>query len=86
LEEDPVFIARRNPHLFMPFHRIYLDGAEHDEFGAQKGAKLLGGLIKPYSQVEFYESPDGHADHIEERLARGIEWVFGKTMRNIEDR
>ena len=86
LEEDPVFIARRNPHLFMPFHRIYLDGAEHDEFGAQKGAKLLGSLIKPYSQVEFFESPDGHADHIEERLARGIEWVFGKTMRNIEDR
>jgi pimeloyl-ACP methyl ester carboxylesterase len=86
LEEDPVVIAQRNPHLFMPFHRIYLDGAEHDEFGAQKGAKALFDLIKPYSQVAFYESPDGHADYIEERLARGIEWVFGKTPRKINDR
>ena len=86
LEEDPVVIARRNPHLFMPFHKIYLDGAEHDEFGAQKGAKALKDLIAPYSRVEFYESPDGHADHIEERLARGIEWVFGRTSKDIRDR
>lgn len=83
LEEDPVVIARRNPHVFMPYHRIYLDGAEHDEFGAQKGAKVLRDLIKPYTRIHFYESPGGHADHIEERLARGLEWVFDRKIRTI---
>ncbi len=84
LEEDPVVIARRNPHLFSSYHRIYLDGAEHDEFGAQKGARVLRDLIKPYTRVHFYESPGGHADHIEERLARGLEWVFERKMRPIQ--
>lgn len=84
LEEDPVVIARRNPHVFMPYHRIYLDGAEHDEFGAQKGAKVLRDLIKPTTRVQFYESPNGHADHIEERLARGLEWAFDRKIRSIK--
>ncbi|MEK0446086.1 MAG: hypothetical protein RLZZ399_1407 [Verrucomicrobiota bacterium] len=83
LEEDPVVIARRNAHVFMPYHRVYLDGAEHDEFGAQKGAKVLYQLINSNSQATYYESPEGHADHIEERLARGLEWAFGKTPRKI---
>lgn len=86
LEEDPVVIARRNPHLFMPYHKIYLDGAEHDEFGAQKGARVLRDLIKPYTRVEFYESPDGHADYIEDRLERGLEWVFERQPRQIKGR
>jgi pimeloyl-ACP methyl ester carboxylesterase len=84
LEEDPVVIARRNPHVFMPYHRVYLDGAEHDEFGAQKGAKVLRDLIKATTRVQFYESPDGHADHIEERLARGLEWAFDRKIRSIK--
>lgn len=86
LEEDAVVIARRNPHLFMPYHRIYLDGAEHDEFGAQKGAKVLRDLIKPYTKVEFFESPGGHADLIEDRLARGLEWVFERKLRTVGGR
>lgn len=86
LEEDTVVIARRNPHLFMPYHKIYLDGAERDEFGAQKGARVLRDLIKPYTRVEFYESPDGHADYIEDRLARGLEWVFEKKLRSVHGR
>lgn len=84
IEEDPVYIARRNPHLFMPYHKIYLDGAEHDEFGAQKGAKVLRDLIKPYTRVHFYESPEGHADYIEERLSRGLEWIFDHKIRTIK--
>jgi pimeloyl-ACP methyl ester carboxylesterase len=86
LEEDTVVIARRNPHLFMPYHRIYLDGAEHDEFGAQKGARVLRDLIKPYTKVEFFESPGGHADFIEDRLARGLEWVFERKLRTVGGR
>ncbi|MEI6714258.1 MAG: alpha/beta hydrolase [Verrucomicrobiota bacterium] len=86
LEEDPVVIARRNPLVFMPYHRIYLDGAEHDEFGAQKGARVMESLIKDNSKVVFYESKDGHADYIEDRLARGLEWVFGRTPRKVAGR
>jgi hypothetical protein len=70
----------------MPYHKIYLDGAEHDEFGAQKGSKVLRDLIKPYTRVEFFESPGGHADFIEDRLARGLEWVFERKLRNIAGR
>ncbi len=86
LEEDPVVIARRNPFVFMPYHRIYLDGAEHDEFGAQKGARALRDAIQSNTRVEFYESADGHADYIEERLARGLEWVFGRKPRAVAGR
>jgi pimeloyl-ACP methyl ester carboxylesterase len=84
LEEDPVVIARRNPHVFMPYHKIYLDGAERDEFGAQKGARVLRDIIKAHTRVNFYESPEGHADHIEQRLARGLEWAFERKMRSIK--
>ncbi len=86
LEEDPVVIARRNPHVFTPYHKIYLDGAEHDEFGAQKGARVLRDLIKPYTRVHFFESPNGHADYIEERLARGLDWVFERQLRSVHGR
>jgi hypothetical protein len=86
LEEDPVVIARRSPHVFNPYHKIYLDGAERDEFGAQKGARVLKDLIKPYTKVHFFESPDGHADYIEERLERGLEWVFERQLRPVHGR
>lgn len=86
LEEDPVVIARRTPFVFMPYHRIYLDGAERDEFGAQKGARALQEAIQSTCKVEFYESVGGHAEHIEERLGRGLEWVFGRTPRQVAGR
>jgi pimeloyl-ACP methyl ester carboxylesterase len=86
LEEDPVVIARRTPYPFLNYHRVYLDGAEHDEFGAQKGARVLRDVLKSSTKVEFYESPGGHAEHIEERLARGLEWVFGRKPRAVAGR
>ncbi|MEY2598600.1 MAG: hypothetical protein RLZZ142_859 [Verrucomicrobiota bacterium] len=86
LEEDPVVIARRSPNVFMPYHRVYLDGAERDEFGAQKGARALQDAIGGNAKVEFYESVGGHADHIEERLARGLEWMMGKPVRKVAGR
>ena len=83
LAEDPVVIARKDPRVFAPKQRIYLDGAEHDSFGAQKGAPVLRDLVAPYTQVEFYESPGGHSDYIEQRFARGIDWVFGQPARVV---
>jgi S-formylglutathione hydrolase FrmB len=86
LEEDAVVIARRNPRLFTSHHKIYLDGAEHDEFGAQKGAKVLRDLIKPYTRVEFFESPGAHSDFVADRLARGLEWVLEHKLRTVGGR
>lgn len=86
LEADPVVIARRNHGIFKPSHKVYLDGAERDEFEAQKGARTLWGLIREHTNANFFESPGGHSDFIEERLARGLEWVFDKQLRPIADR
>jgi pimeloyl-ACP methyl ester carboxylesterase len=83
LDADPVGILRKNPRAFAPQHRVYLDGAEHDEFGAQKGARVLRDLIAPPTQVEFLETPGGHSDHMAARFARGMEWVAGKKPRRL---
>ncbi len=86
LAEDPVVIARNKPTVFARTQRIYLDGAEHDEFGAQKGARVLRDVVQAHTNVEFYESPGDHGDHIESRLARGLEWVYGLKPRSIRGR
>jgi S-formylglutathione hydrolase FrmB len=83
LDADPVGILRKNRHAFAPHHRVYLDGAEHDEFLAQKGARTLRDLIAPPTQVEFLETPGAHSDHMAARFARGMEWVAGKKPRRL---
>ncbi len=83
LEQDPVVIARKNPAVFPPEYQIYLDGAEHDSFGAQKGARSLRDAIAGHAKVEFYESPGGHSDRVGPRFARGLEWVHGAKLRAI---
>jgi len=83
LEQDPVVIARKNPSVFPAEYQIYLDGAEHDSFGAQKGARALRDAIVGHTKVEFYESPGGHSDNVGPRFARGLEWVHGAKLRAI---
>ena len=83
LEQDPVVIARKNPAVFPSEYQIYLDGAEHDSFGAQKGARALRDAIVGNTKVEFYESPGGHSDQVGPRFARGLEWVHGAKLRSI---
>jgi enterochelin esterase family protein len=83
LEQDPVVIARKTPDVFPSGYQIYLDGAEHDSFGAQKGARALRDAIVGRTKVEFYESPGGHSDHVASRFARGLEWVHGAKPRAI---
>jgi S-formylglutathione hydrolase FrmB len=86
LEQDPVVLARSDSSIFSLDQRIYLDGAERDEFKAQLGASALKKALSAHPAVEFYESPGGHSAHLEERLGRGLEWVFGRPVRKIRGR
>ncbi len=79
---DPLTIVRKNPDAFAKTQRVYLDGAEHDEFGANIGArKIYDVLREKIERVTFYESPGHHADGLTERLIRGLEWVTEKPAR-----
>jgi pimeloyl-ACP methyl ester carboxylesterase len=83
LDADPVGVLRKNPRAFSPHHRVYLDGAEHDEFQAQKGARVLRDLVAPPTPVEFLVTPGGHSDHMPARFVRGMQWVAGKKPRSL---
>jgi pimeloyl-ACP methyl ester carboxylesterase len=76
---DPLTLVRQKVGSFAPAQRIYLDGAENDEFGANIGAsKICAVLRERPAPVTFYESPGHHSDHLPERLIRGLLWVSGK--------
>jgi hypothetical protein len=79
LDLDPLTLVRKNANAFAPAQRIYLDGAEHDEFGANIGARKIYEVLLPrQSPVTFYESPGHHSDHLPDRLARGLAWALEK--------
>lgn len=76
LDLDPLTLVRKNPNAFAPAQRIYLDGAEHDEFGANIGARKIHEILRTRpSPATFYESPGHHSDHLPERLVRGLIWA-----------
>ncbi len=76
---DPLTFVRQKPDAFAAAQRIYLDGAEHDEFGANIGAAKIHEILRPReSPVTFYESPGHHSDRLVERLTRGLLWVSGQ--------
>jgi pimeloyl-ACP methyl ester carboxylesterase len=77
LDLDPLTLVRKNPKAFASTQRIYLDGAERDEFGANIGARKIEQVLATRAApVTFYESPDGHSDHLSERLVRGLTWAL----------
>ena len=79
LDLDPLQVVRKRADAFAPAQRVYLDGAEHDEFGANIGARKIWEVLRERkSPVTFYESPGHHNDHLAERLVRGLGWVLGK--------
>lgn len=79
LDLDPLTLVRKNPNAFAPAQRIYLDGASHDEFGANIGARKIQEVLQARPAAStFYESPGGHSDHLPQRLIRGLQWVLGK--------
>ncbi len=75
---DPLTLVRKNPDAFAKTQRVYLDGAEHDEFGANIGARKIHETIRDkIPRSTFYESPGHHSDRLAERLIRGLAWVSG---------
>jgi pimeloyl-ACP methyl ester carboxylesterase len=77
LDADPLTLIRRNRDAFAPTQRVYLDGAERDEFLANVGARNMHAVLRERpAPVTFYESPGGHSDHLAERLIRGVKWAL----------
>ena len=78
---DPLTVVREKRDAFSQTQRVFLDGAEHDEFGANIGAeKIRKALTGKIPHVVFHESPGHHSDRLAERLARGLAWVSGKPV------
>ena len=76
---DPLTVVRKNPEAFVKTQRVYLDGAEHDEFGANIGARKIHEAIREkVPRSTFSESPGHHSDRLAERLIRGLVFVSGK--------
>jgi S-formylglutathione hydrolase FrmB len=85
LDNDPLTIVRRDPNAFRPNQSVYLDGAAHDQFGANVGArKIYEVLRKSATRCAFYEPAGGHNDHLQARLQRGLAWVFHRPMQEIK--
>ena len=85
LDNDPLTIVKKNPAAFAPGQAIYLDGAAHDEFEANIGAREIFQVLQARpSRTVFYEPPGHHSDHMRDRLARGLEWVFNRPLTNIK--
>lgn len=85
LENDPLTIVREHEDAFAPEQRIYLDGAALDEWGANIGAhKIYDVLSARHAQCAFYEPPGHHGEHQQDRLQRGLAWVFNKPMVDIK--
>ena len=77
---DPLTLVRENTAAFAPHQRVYLDGAEHDEFGANIGAAKIHAVLKERAApCTFFESPGHHSDRLPERLVRGLSWLLQKN-------
>jgi S-formylglutathione hydrolase FrmB len=84
LDNDPLTIVRLNPHAFAASQAVYLEGAAQDEFSANVGAQKIFLVLKSRpARCTFYEPPGHHADHIPERLERGLEWIFERPLTDI---
>jgi S-formylglutathione hydrolase FrmB len=76
---DPLTVVHDEKDAFAPEQRIYLDGAELDEFGANIGARKIAVILRGRAaQVEFHEPAGHHGEHLPERLTRGLAWVLEK--------
>jgi S-formylglutathione hydrolase FrmB len=85
LENDPLTIAVKNPHAFGANQSVYLEGAAHDEFSANIGArKIYEALGDRPGRHTFYEPPGHHGDHVYDRLQRGLAWAFNQPVSDIK--
>jgi len=84
LANDPLTIVTRNLRAFAKPQKIYLEGAAHDEYQANIGArKIYEVLAARHADCVFYEPPGRHSDHVLERLQRGLAWVFNQPLSDI---
>ena len=85
LDNDPLTVVQKNPRAFSPAQKIYLEGAAHDEYSANVGARKIYEVLQTRpSPCTFYEPPGHHSDHVRERLQRGLQWVFEKPLTDIQ--
>ena len=85
LNNDPLTVVQKNPHAFLPTQKLYLEGAAQDQYAANIGARKIYEVLKTRSSpCTFYEPPGKHADHVRERLERGLEWVFDRPLVDIK--
>jgi len=85
LDNDPLTIVQREPNAFRANQSVYLDGAAHDQFGANVGARKIYEVLRDRAaRCTFYEPPGGHLSHLQERLQRGLAWVFHRPMQEIK--
>ena|SRR5579885_317829 len=85
LANDPLTLAENDSRAFASTQVVYLDGAARDQYSANVGAKAIYEAIRNHvRRCTFYEPPGGHGDHVPERLARGLEWIFGRPVQNIQ--
>jgi len=85
LDNDPLTVVQKNPHAFRPEQVIYLEGAAQDEYSANIGARKIYEVLRSRpSRCTFYEPPGHHADHVRERLQRGLQWVFDHPLTDIK--
>jgi len=84
LDNDPLTVVRKNPEAFSPQQMIYLEGAAQDQFAANIGARKIYEVLRSRpARCTFYEPPGHHADHVYDRLQRGLEWVFDRPLLEI---
>lgn len=85
LDNDPLTVVQKTPRAFGAAQMIYLEGAAHDEYAANIGARKIYAVLQTRAaRCTFYEPPGKHADHVRERLQRGLEWVFDKPLIDIK--
>ncbi len=74
---DPLTVVQERKDAFAPEQRIYLDGAELDEYGANIGARKISVILRERgAKVEFQQPAGHHGENLPERLARGVTWVL----------
>lgn len=84
LANDPLTIVEKHAHAFAAGQAVYLEGAAQDEYKANIGAAAIYEVLRRRAgRCTFYEPPGHHADHVRERLERGLAWVFGKPAAEI---
>ena len=85
LDNDPLTIVLKDKRAFGTNQSVYLEGAAHDEFSANIGARKIFEVLRENpGRCTFYEPPGHHSDHLYQRLERGLAWVFDRPVFDVK--